>query len=250
MRTSGGARAAKPRRPCALCLQPKPLCQSHIIPEFCYRPSYDAKHRGLESSSRAPKSRFLQKGKRERLLCADCDNVVVGRYEKHFKESWFDKPALPHVISGPLVSVRGIDYALFKLFHLSVLWRAGESSLPEFSNVSLGPHADKLRQMLWTGDAGPEEAYPVIGAVIVLDSGEVVYDLITAPLRFRQGAFTRYYMCYAGCEWHFIVNRRTSADHQKLTIRKGCPLELAVRPLMKVNSVRLIARGLAASRGR
>jgi len=244
----GDAASSMPK--CALCLRRKPLCKSHIVPEWCYRPSYDAKHRGIECSSRSPEQHFLQKGKRQPLLCEECDNVVLGKYETQFKEFWFDRQALPHLVNGRSVSVDGADYTLCKLFHLSILWRAGVSSLPEFANVSLGPHADRLRQMLLTGDAGAEEAYAVIGFVIVLDNREVVYDLITGPIRSRKGAFTTYFMCYAGCEWYFIVNQRCSPEHHKLAIRKGCPLELGVMSLKDVKSLNYALKDLATSHAR
>jgi hypothetical protein len=46
------------------------------------------------------------------------------------------------------VTVRGVDYQKFKLFQMSLLWRAGVSSVPEFAAVELGPHEEKLRRMI------------------------------------------------------------------------------------------------------
>jgi hypothetical protein len=36
-----------------------------------------------------------------------------------------------------LLTIRGIDYRKFKLFHLSIIWRAGISSLRPFRGVRL-----------------------------------------------------------------------------------------------------------------
>ena len=38
-----------------------------------------------------------------------------------------------------------VDYAPFKMFHLSVLFRAGVSTLPHYAQVSLGSHEATLR---------------------------------------------------------------------------------------------------------
>jgi len=179
-----------------------------------------------------------------------CDNTVVGKYERYFKEFWFDGPALPKIVSKDSVLVQGIDYPLFKLFHLSVLWRAHVSTLPEFSNVNLGPYVEKLRKMVLLGDPGPEEAYPIYGSVIVLDNGEVIYDLVTGPSRSRLWEFTAYFLCYAGCEGYFIVTEGASEVQKKFAIRKNAPFELAVRPLAEANSVRIAVRGLHASRSK
>jgi hypothetical protein len=190
----------------------------------------------MRSSSRI--DRTIQKGKRERLLCGRCDSERIGKYEKHFKEFWFDGPALPPVIAGEIVAVSRVDYACFKLFHLSVLWRASVARQAAFSNVSLGPyHQEKLRTMILGEDPGPEDAYPVWGTVIVGDDRSVVYGLVSAPRRSRLGTFTAYYMCYAGCEWNFLVADRGTSGYEAIFLKRNAPLQLAVRPLRDTKTV-------------
>ena len=49
----------------------------------------------------------------------------------------------------------GIDYRSFKLFTLSLLWRAAVSKRDEFRNVRIAKrHRDQLRTMLWNDDPG------------------------------------------------------------------------------------------------
>lgn len=232
-------RSLPPREACALCLNRAKLCNSHIIPEFCYRPSYDVKHRACEVSSWNPRWRATQIGKREHLLCEQCDNGRIGAYDTYFKRFWFDGPALPSVIAGDTVVVRGADYARFKLFHLSVLWRASVSSDPGFRNVRLGPYGEKLRVMLLDGDPGPQEAYPIWGTVILMDDRSAAYEVVSSPLRSKLGAFTVYYMCYGGCEWSFVVNDRVDKRFQPVSLKRNAPLRLAARPLKDINSVRV-----------
>jgi hypothetical protein len=59
---------------CKLCLERRPLLNSHIIPEFQYRPLYDDLHRFTTISSDPERTtKFAQKGIRERLLCGECE---------------------------------------------------------------------------------------------------------------------------------------------------------------------------------
>lgn len=59
---------------------------------------------------------------------------------------------------GKLVHLTGLEYSPFKLFALSVLWRAGVSSLKDFEQVSLGPHEIKRTAELLRGSvSGPLE---------------------------------------------------------------------------------------------
>ena len=109
---------------CRLCGREAELRLSHIMPELLYRPSYDEKHRATELIADQGRQRFLQKGHRERLLCDDCEGCVGG-YEKYFADAWFRGGLRPERPKERIVHVAGLDYRLFKLFHLSVVWRAG-----------------------------------------------------------------------------------------------------------------------------
>lgn len=148
---------------CALCLQPGPLQNSHIIPEFLYALLYDEKHRyNVLSVQHGEPNRIEQKGARERLLCLACERLLNG-YETY--ASLVIKggaKGISYRREGAIVFLQGIDYAKFKLFQLSVLWRAGVSSLPFFGHVQLGPHQEQLRKMVYTGDPGRSAEYPFI----------------------------------------------------------------------------------------
>src|SRR6266849_5839504 len=108
---------------CKLCREDKPLCSSHIIPEFLYRPLYDDNHRAIEVSLIPKKAHLLQKGYREPLLCFECEQRI-NKYEVYFRDIWYEKKKLPPVVMRQYVEINGIDYTLFKLFHLSIVWRA------------------------------------------------------------------------------------------------------------------------------
>lgn len=223
---------------CALCLKSTTLCDSHIIPEFCYKPTYDSKHRGQLLSAKTMKKVYVQKGLREHLLCKDCEQVL-SRYEQYFKEFWFDNDALPSSVSSSLIQVGNVDYERFKLFHLSILWRCSISSRKEFSSVDLGPYAEKLRKAILSGDAGPEEHYPLFGRVIVHDDNSIAKGLVSGPSRARLDKSTVYYMCYAGCEWTFIVTDHGGKKYEELAVARNSPLTLVASSIAEINSIRI-----------
>ena len=153
---------------CKLCLNPAKLCWSHIIPEFCYKSMYDAKHRAVVVNPKDPSDQgYAQKGVRSKLLCRDCESLLNSRYEKPFKAYWYDEDALaPYRAGHEAGDLINIDYASFKLFHLSVLFRASVSGHPNFSEVDLGSHEDSIRQMVLAEDTGEEWQYPVMCSAI------------------------------------------------------------------------------------
>jgi hypothetical protein len=110
--------------------------------------------------------RFLQKGYRESLLCEECEQHI-GRYEKYFKEAWYDEGKLPERVAEKIHWVRGLDYKRFRLFHLSVVWRAGVSRNSIFRRVRLGTHAERMRTMLLMDEPGEIDQYQFVTQVLV-----------------------------------------------------------------------------------
>jgi hypothetical protein len=89
----------------------------------------------------------MQVGLRERLLCQGC--------EHHFNREW-EQPALK-IIRRAEVKARNapryivlsdVDCARLRLFSLSMLWRAGITSLHAFQNAKIDRHTDRLRTIL------------------------------------------------------------------------------------------------------
>lgn len=224
---------------CALCLQDKLLCYSHIIPEFCYGPSYDTAHRARLFKSEELRKNIVQKGIREYLLCDECEQKL-NEHETYFKSFWFDQSPLPAKVTPGPITVPGVDYTHFKLFHLSVLWRAGVAATKPFEGVSLGPYAEKLRLRLINSDPGPEGLYPFYATIIVNPDETVCYGFVSGPCKSKLDHFTVYFMCYAGCEWTFIVTDHGFANYWDWTIKKGSPLFLIARPFEEINTVKVL----------
>jgi len=145
------------------------------LSEFIYRPLYDESSRtlGVQRSGSGTKIRSVQKGLREKLLCAGCEGKL-NLYETPSAKTWrhlLELPDHPTEANGKLLLsetgnqglvLSNIDYSVFKLFLLSLLWRAGVSRREEFKEVELGPHAERLRSMIFKKDPGLCHEYPCI----------------------------------------------------------------------------------------
>ncbi len=121
---------------CKLCQQSRPLLRSHVLPEFLYKDTgvYDPKHRFVNvpklGSNEKPK--MEQQGLRERLLCMACEGRL-SKFEDYAKRVVADMQAspVPMHTSAPTPAdatvISGVDYKKFKLFLMSLVWRAGDS---------------------------------------------------------------------------------------------------------------------------
>jgi hypothetical protein len=145
---------------CALCRGSGPLCQSHIVPEFFYKPVYGAKHRYCVVSTDTNKPQEIeQKGLKEPLLCAKCEGRF-NTYETYVSSVFYSPNRQVKPLFGGQAAVQNVDYAGFRCFMLSLIWRMGESSLPMFQQVRLGPHGETIRQALLKNDPLSESQYP------------------------------------------------------------------------------------------
>jgi len=196
-------------RKCALCLQEKELCNSHILPEFFFKPLYDENHRfQLIPSTNEEKIYYEQKGIRESLLCEECEEQL-SRYERYTSQLFYGGEGVYYTNENP-VRIEEIDYKKFKLFQLSLLFRASVSNLDFFKNVNLGPHEEKIRKMLNDEDPGGENDYPCI-ILIPETRGRLMSDeLIVMPEELNKFEGHRQYrFILGGCFWVYLVSSHT-----------------------------------------
>ena len=144
-------------RICALCREPRPLKNSHVISEFLYAGMYEAKHRFHVVQAGEQYPWFEQKGYREPLLCQECE-TKRSVWENHAHGVLTGTVALQYKHEGSITWVSGIEYEPFKLFQLSTFWCAPVAKGDFFSKVRLGPHQEHIRKMLLAGD--PAEPRP------------------------------------------------------------------------------------------
>lgn len=196
---------------CKLCKTEKKLCDSLVIPEFVYKALYDDKHRfHVLSSLKTTKNAQLQKGLRENLLCINCEQIL-SKYERYASLVFLGQEKTTAVQNGNLVTITDINFKKFKLFQLSVLWRASIASSKMFSQVDLGPHEEKLRVMLLNENPGDEKDYPVVMTFVVHD-GKVQTDMIIQPSWSRLDGHYSYRFVFGGIAWVYLVSNHKAPD--------------------------------------
>jgi hypothetical protein len=206
---------SRPIGKCRLCEQTAELCKSHIVPNFCRMPLLNDKNQVIEYCPATGQQRKMQTLRWERLFCSDCE-LLLSKYEATFKRNWMD--TIPSKFSDSNRVVFQIDdYDQYKLFHLSILWRAAVAGYTYGRPASLGPYEDVLRRMILEGDAGKDGDFFIYGQILV-DENRCPRTVIT-PLVKPKGRVEGHQirvMQYAFAEWAFVIGTQCSTWLQQL----------------------------------
>ena len=214
---------------CALCEEVKELKKSHIYPEFLYKPLYDRSHK-FTAISTAPKkkNKKLQKGLYERLLCSRCEGLL-NKYETYASGAIFNAGTEKQLRRySDAIILENLDYLKFKLFQISLIWRAGASKREEFSNVKLGKHTEKMREMILKENPGEPYEY---GCMIVTAPNTInfTHDLILAPEKIVVNEYNVYRTFITGCFWFFFISEFTKTlPYEKLFLTKDGKLPILI----------------------
>ncbi len=227
---------------CKLCLQERKICKSHIIPEFLYKQGYDENGQMyvLKKANFKPKNLQHNQDVYEKLLCAECDGKLLNeKYEKYFHKLWYLDKTLPTITTSAFLEIPNLDYAPFKLFHLSILWRASISSLAPFAMVSLGDEQEeRIRQMLLNGDPGQPNDYQIFGALFLSRGTNKVLDgFIAAPTRQEYQGLQIYQFIFGGCAWHYVIGDQSIEDFLPVSLSASGSLRLRVRDIGNLASI-------------
>jgi hypothetical protein len=218
---------------CKLCLGQGPLCESHIVPEFCY--GYDEKHRALHVDlppNGAVHERTIQQGYREYLLCNGCEEHINDKYEKPFlkflREHIIDKGPFR---DGDNISLGGLDCNALKACLLSIFWRCSASQ--KFGGtVRLGPYAEKLRRIVLNNRRIPKGHYPFFATLVLDERGSPFFGRVSSPEVNRVAQAHSYCMIFGGFEWRALIT-----DHWAIPGVRG-----SHRFFMEDGGVRIVAK--------
>lgn len=190
---------------CALCLEERELCRSHILPEFMYGKSYDEDGTFISLSSHPQRRpRPFQIGAREHLLCSECE-TLLNVHETYSAKLLRSIDAIP--FRGQKGAEVDYDYHHFKLFGISLLWRSHVSTLHEYGGFSVGPLAEDMRRMLLAGNPGPTRMCPF--AIIRYVGSEAAQHTILTPANLRlNGQRVAFFVAF-GYSWLFVTSRRS-----------------------------------------
>lgn len=152
---------------CFNCGLPKPLLQSHIIPEFFYKYVYTPDHKFvLVSENNENKTKIEQKGFREELFCHDCEELlsvkekITSDFFKNIISGNYSELKATEIASNILL-IENYNYNEIKNCLLSILWRASISGREEFSNYNLGPYNKIVQDLIFSNDIIPWYKFPI-----------------------------------------------------------------------------------------
>ncbi|HEU0080827.1 MAG TPA: hypothetical protein VFQ72_02290 [Candidatus Paceibacterota bacterium] len=233
---------------CKLCLEYKKLCkESHIIPKSLYRLLAGENNQLIYINEEKSKPKYNSEYEGG-ILCENCDNKVIGLlddYAAKFIYGEFPNKGTSGTewIEGRETVIRendpSYDYSRFKLFLLSVLWRASISSRPFFQKLKL-PSAieEDLRQRILTGSPGQPDEYPCfihLPPLITQPDGrrgfETFYMQTMSPIYMDRGELKMCEFIIQGMHYYFIIARPAnmnvlpSVDTNRLTMAFSKPEE-------------------------
>lgn len=141
----------------------------------------------------------------EKLLCRCCEQLLGG-WESYARGVLYGGVTInrPRFTSEGLF-VTGLNYNRFKLFQLSLLWRAAVSKRREFHRCQLSKgRREEIRRMLLEGDAGEPRRYGCI-IIAVPSLLKNLDDMVLFPelVRTKSVAYCRFLI--GGLFWFFAV---------------------------------------------
>lgn len=226
---------------CQLCKVEKRLIRrSHIIPDFMYNGLFNEKHFIADIDLTGKRNtRLYPNGYYDsNILCKECDNILIGRLESYAKVVLFGgkgKRSDYHkidqeidVLGNKILHVKNIDYKRFKLFLLSVLWRASISKQEIFRHVNLGSHEDIIRKMIYDSNPGDENVYSM-GIFLFTPNDICPTKFITNPFPIEYDENKSYIFTINGMVINYKIYGEKDMDiYNRLMIRKDNSMEIIV----------------------
>lgn len=227
---------------CKLCNLNKELKNSHIISEAFYSGIYDSKHRALPIQLESSNLDLIQKGIREKLLCAECE-VKISKWEGVLKRDLVDIGNLESnfleikKLNKGFIKIEKIRYNEFKLAVLSILWRMSISSHDYFKSYNLGPYDEKLRTILLNEAAPKEKQYPITVTRYELEDrffSEILFCF--PPGKFNKYFTTQKFILWGHCFTIFVNDRKFPSVNVNVFLRESGVLYIDIRSLVDLAS--------------
>lgn len=233
---------------CRLCHKNRDLRNSHIVPKFPYKKILNAKRQIMGINGQGGRGwKPVQDGAKEYLFCECCEQHFNKYFEIPFRSFWVDSLPLPDPWIDDCERWIAADYESFKLFHLSILYRAGVSTLPMFSHVNLGPYEEIIRLLLLNRDPGGYSQYPVAGYAIVHHTTRRLVQMVSQPQCFTVGGRRCYGIIYGGVEWWICVASDRNHEFEKFALQRNGKMCFSVIPWNEIAVVQKAALALRNS---
>ncbi len=175
------------------------------------------------------------------VLCENCDSGVIGKLDDYFAKfinGEFKSTIQPRFerMDNRDIIVREndpiYDYNRFKLFLLSLLWRASISSRPIFGQIKLSPEVEEdLRQRILTQQPGEPDLYPCFIHLPPITTDQqgrtgfhTFYMPTMSPIYLEKDELRMCEFIIEGVHYYYIISRPTNmnvepaVDKNKLTL--------------------------------
>ncbi|MBI4804502.1 MAG: hypothetical protein HY795_04635 [Desulfovibrio sp.] len=189
---------------------------------------------GYQANSGSPI--FLQGGIKERLFCKSCEGLLSSRYENAFAKLWFKGDLFPGVINDEVCEVDVGDYLIFKLYHLSVLFRCAISTKMNPYKISLGKHIDSFRLSIL--ECRDIELYNLFGFILVNPVRRFEDRIIMPPEKHRFLGSVSYMTLYAGGAWFITISNHRNREVEDISLKKDGKIIMQVINYLSLPSVR------------
>jgi hypothetical protein len=200
---------------CKLCGKKSLLLKrSHIIPEFAYRGLYDETHQilfGKLDNLDFSTLRFSAPYDKN-ILCQDCDCKIIGGYESYACNALYggrfnlnERLSINKGIGQgglPYLQVENINYKKFKLYILSILWKASISRHPFFKNINLGDHENIIKEMILHEEPKDFNTY-TSGLILADDHDQIITRMVIEP--YKVSVINTFYLFYIN-RLFYIIN--------------------------------------------
>lgn len=180
-----------------------------------------------------------QKGIREYLLCSDCDGKVIGKWETYASPIIKSIQDLNITQDGDQYIIPDVQYTDFKLFQLSLLWRASVASVSMFKNINIGQHEEIVQKMLFSKNPGTPEKYGCM--MFVLDDTRYLQKTIWSPVEDTIDGFTCYRFLTGRIFWYFFLPDAYPKDAKNFFLSTEGILRLVKAPWSEETVIRRIA---------
>ena len=211
---------------CKLCGNVATLRNSHVIPEFYYKPIYDKDKKRFYaiSSDEEKRPEHHQKGLREKLLCDSCERKL-NKWETYFANLLFEKAKVRQ--EKERFVVLDADYKQVKLHQISIIWRSGVSQLDAFKFVKLGPHQEKMRNMILNEDPGDYYQY---GCVLFVNTKykDVTQSILKPPEMTKYNSHRIYTFILGGLLWVYFISSHKPDRADELFIKDDNELPVII----------------------
>ena len=233
---------------CKLCLEIKDLCTgSHIIPQFLYK--ILAGNNNLLVFLDSTRAQFRYSGEWEgNILCEHCEIKIIGKLDDYAAKFLHDE--FPEKMNRRIEIIDGAehmiiendpnyDYKKYRLFLLSLLWRASISSRPFFSQVKLSNEVeDDLRKMILKDEPGELDQYACFNflpPLVSMPGGgkgfNTLYMPTVSPIMHKNDSWEICKFIIEGMTFFYIISMplgakvRPSTEKHRLVLKISTPEE-------------------------